>query len=538
MKLAKGYLLSGLVLSTVFVSSGVEAQESAKPVIQSLDGKAGRYQVSLPQQATVVGAQVAVWSKEDGQDDLVWQALDVSDTGNWERTIDLADHGSLSGHYISHVYVQLSDGRQIGYDLGETYFEATQPVISMDDASFTIQQTIRDKGVNYKTAVWSDANGQDDLHWYDGTSSVAVPLANHKDYGTYHLHTYVYRDNDLLAGYAQSQVVNPPQPQVTVSALKDTHYQLTISGVPSYVTKLSLPTWSQEQGQDDIIWYEAEPIDAHTYRLDLPIKNHRYVTGTYSSHLYLDSPLATTLGVGAIDFTVSPVTSYEPVTRTTQVVAEGQSLQAKVAETADSRYLTSVDFAIWSASDQSDLQWYGVKAQAGLAQVEKSLAQDIRQATTYHTHAYVTYSDGSQEGFILDDQTLQPRQDAATGAAPRITAYMGQTNTYPVGQCTWGVKNLAPWIPNYLGNANQWLTNAASLGFRVGTEPAVGAIAVWNHDGGGYGHVAYVTAVASTNRIKVQESNYAGNMTINDYRGWFDPTGPTWGGSVAYIYPN
>ena len=80
-----------------------------------------------------------------------------------------------------------------------------------------------------------------------------------------------------------------------------------------------------------------------------------------------------------------------------------------------------------------------------------------------------------------------------------------------------------------------WVDSARARGFRVGTTPIPGSVAMWPNDGGGYGHVAYVTDVESANRIKVAESNYAGNQYISDFRGWFDPTA---GGPVYYIYPN
>ena len=70
-------------------------------------------------------------------------------------------------------------------------------------------------------------------------------------------------------------------------------------------------------------------------------------------------------------------------------------------------------------------------------------------------------------------------------------------------------------------------------GFRIGTTPQVGAIAVW--DGGQFGHVAYVTAVANNRAIQVLESNYKGQKQVNNYRGWFDPT--IFYGKVTYIYP-
>ena len=110
-------------------------------------------------------------------------------------------------------------------------------------------------------------------------------------------------------------------------------------------------------------------------------------------------------------------------------------------------------------------------------------------------------------------------------------------NTYPVGQCTWGVKSLAPWAGNNWGNAKNWIASAQAAGHSVGTTPVAGAIAVWPNDGGGYGHVAYVTSASGVNSIQVMESNYAGNMLIGNYRGTFDPTSSAHGGSVFYIYP-
>lgn len=121
-----------------------------------------------------------------------------------------------------------------------------------------------------------------------------------------------------------------------------------------------------------------------------------------------------------------------------------------------------------------------------------------------------------------------------TSTVAATTTSSSSDNTYPVGQCTWGVKELASWAGNNWGNAADWAASAATAGFTVGTTPQVGAIAVWND--GGYGHVAYVTDVQSANSIQVLESNYNGNMSIGNYRGYFDPT--TAQGTVSYIYPN
>ena len=126
----------------------------------------------------------------------------------------------------------------------------------------------------------------------------------------------------------------------------------------------------------------------------------------------------------------------------------------------------------------------------------------------------------------------QPAVQTQAAAAP--AAYSTSASSYPVGECTWGAKTLAPWAGDYWGNGGQWAASAAAAGFRTGSQPQVGAIACWND--GGYGHVAVVTAVQSTTSIQVSESNYNGIRSIGNYRGWFNPT--TAQGTVTYIYPN
>lgn len=113
------------------------------------------------------------------------------------------------------------------------------------------------------------------------------------------------------------------------------------------------------------------------------------------------------------------------------------------------------------------------------------------------------------------------------------------SNTYPVGQCTWGAKVLAPWVGNYWGNANQWLVSGSAAGHTTGTTPQVGAVAVWTGGAGGYGHVAVVTAVDGDN-IQVMEANYGGSAEqadprgVGNYRGWFSASAS---GITGYVYP-
>ena len=168
------------------------------------------------------------------------------------------------------------------------------------------------------------------------------------------------------------------------------------------------------------------------------------------------------------------------------------------------------------------------EAEAAYRAQQTSQRQSVAASanTTFAAQVQATSSSSSSD----DDSSYTP---IATRTISRPT-YSTNASSYPTGECTWGAKTLAPWAGDYWGNGAQWATSAAAAGFRTGSQPQVGAIACWND--GGYGHVAVVTAVSSTTSIQVSESNYGGDRTISNKRGWFDPT--TSQGYVTYIYPN
>lgn len=94
---------------------------------------------------------------------------------------------------------------------------------------------------------------------------------------------------------------------------------------------------------------------------------------------------------------------------------------------------------------------------------------------------------------------------------------------YAYGQCTWGVaarinqlglklkgKN-GEKIPiiNTMGNGQDWVRTAASLGGETGTIPKAGAIV--SFAGGQYGHVAFIEKVYPDGSFLISETNYNGN---------------------------
>ena len=142
---------------------------------------------------------------------------------------------------------------------------------------------------------------------------------------------------------------------------------------------------------------------------------------------------------------------------------------------------------------------------------------------------------------IEETKVETPVLDAVASKPVLTNPINDKSNTYPIGQCTWGVKTLADWVGNYWGNANEWGASARKAGYTTGSTPQVGSVVVFPnviYEGVNYGHVAYVTHVYDDGSIEVMEANYGGNQTIGNHRGKFNPNDARHGGGVYYIYPN
>ena len=238
-----------------------------------------------------------------------------------------------------------------------------------------------------------------------------------------------------------------------------------------------------------------------------------------------------------------------------EAIAEKQIANNEAINTVIANQQTLADDAQALSTKEAELKVAQINLAAEKASAEgeknslleqKAAAQKAAEAAAAAEAAYRSQQASQLQAIQASGNTnLSAQIQAVSGGTPAAAApapaaavsnvsYSSDASTYPVGQCTWGAKTLAPWAGNYWGNGGQWAASAAAAGFRVGSQPQVGAIACWTD--GGYGHVAVVTAVQSSTSIQVSEANYLGQQSIGNYRGWFDPT--TAQGTVSYIYPN
>lgn len=76
--------------------------------------------------------------------------------------------------------------------------------------------------------------------------------------------------------------------QVEISQVWDTGYQIEVTEIPEEYKKIYFPTWTEKNGQDDIVWYQREVINGKcTFTLDY--SNHHYEQGKYNTHIYFEN---------------------------------------------------------------------------------------------------------------------------------------------------------------------------------------------------------------------------------------------------------
>ncbi len=217
---------------------------------------------------------------------------------------------------------------------------------------------------------------------------------------------------------------------------------------------------------------------------------------------------------------------------------DAQALTTKQAELKVAELNLAAEKATAEGEKASLLEKKAAAEAEARAAAEAEAAYRARQTSQQQSvvaSGNTSFSAQVQATSTTDEEDSSYTPAPAPAPARQRPTYSSNASSYPTGECTWGAKTLAPWAGDYWGNGAQWATSAAAAGFRTGSTPQAGAIACWND--GGYGHVAVVTAVSSSTRIQVSESNYGGDRTIGNKRGWFNPT-TTSEGYVTYIYPN
>lgn len=317
----------------------------------------------------------AVWSTENGQDDLAWYNAEKQVDGNWIFDVDLTEHHS-TGSYQIHAYActGASDTlRMAGHVVAQvTTFDDVKPpkVVATVTADYsTMKITVRNAEEYEKISVpvWSEVNGQDDIKWYKATKQAGgswtcdVDLAAHNSVGRYLIHVYGTKagKTELIANTTASVAKLSATKLPTVEAVVSADYntmKLTVRNTGTY-DQIQIPVWSEVNGQDDIGWYKAtkQSDGRWTYTVDLTAHNS---TGRYQIHVYsvkagkLELIASTTADVAKLPTTKNPTVEA--------VVSEKLGTMQITVKNAGA--YEKVMIPVWSeANGQDDLVWYSAK---------------------------------------------------------------------------------------------------------------------------------------------------------------------------------
>ena len=377
---------------------------------------------------------VPSWSLAGGQDDLIWHKAIRQADGSYRVTIKSTDHKNSTGKYRADAYI-VDDSNKRFY-LTEKVVEVTQtrPSASLfiennnaDLGTFdaVIRNIVAPNGIKeVLVPSWSLVNGQDDLVWHkasrqsDGSYRVTIKASDHKNsLGNYRADVYIV-DNTNQRHYVTETIVDVKhnKPVGTISVVnnnKDTGtFDVIISDVYSSkgVRTVQVPIWSEKDGQDDIIWYEATRQANGTYTVNVQATKHKNSTGLYNIHLYYILNDGSQVGVGGTTTTVE-FRNAKTKTQTyiTNVNSEAGSYTVVVDQAPQGRQIKNIRVAVWSESNQGNLSWYNTAPTGTHTEINVSTVNHKNLIGNYTTHVYVDYVDNTVDGFNLGETALAPR---------------------------------------------------------------------------------------------------------------------------------
>ena len=161
--------------------------------------------------------------------------------------------------------------------------------------------------------TWSEKNGQDDIIWYkaakqaNGDYKVTVRSSNHKgDSGLYNSHVYLVDNDGKFIGLGGKQVtLDITKTQGTLTIANNDKNRGTFDVLVTNLTNSSgisgvvIPVWSEQNGQDDLVWHNATKQDDGSYKVTISASQHKWNSGKYIVHGYIVDASGKNIGFGA-----------------------------------------------------------------------------------------------------------------------------------------------------------------------------------------------------------------------------------------------
>ena len=486
-------------------------------VVSDIVSPGGLKNVSLP-----------TWSEANGQDDIKWYNAERQPDGTYRKRVRVSDHKNVEGEYNIHLYYVQNDGKLVGAGGIKTNVSLGKPkgnisIQNKNNVNGSFDVVISNVSAPYEVSavsvpVWSEANGQDDIIWYtatqqaNGTYKVTVESSKHKDsVGKYHIHLYYVRNDGQLVGVGGTTTnVSAVKPQGKISIQNRNSetgdFDIVVSDIvsPGGLKGVSLPTWSEANGQDDIKWYNAERQPDGTYRKRVRASDHNNVQGEYNVHLYYVQNDGRLVGAGGIKTNVSISKPQGKISIQNKNNDTGE-FDIVVSGIVAPEGLKTVYLPTWSeANGQDDIQWYTADRQADGTYRKHVYARDHKNnAGEYNVHLYYLNNQNQLQGAggektsisVNRPQSASQRDRVLAAAAAMVGVRGGSAehqrlvNDYnsvrplPVG---YAVKNTDDWCDIFTTVIFQREGLSDLIGRECGVERHIHIfqrLGIWNEDG-------------------------------------------------------
>lgn len=400
---------SGPSGGTITIANHDKVNNKFDVIISDIDSPSGIEKIEVP-----------VWSKDD-LSNLKWYNASKQADGTYKVSVDLANHGYLSGTYAIQTYV--TDKKGVRVHTATKLYKITEVGVSVSSFDADGQKTFilslsntpnASDVKSVKFGVWKD--GLSDLKWYEGSKDefgrwiTCVPVSDYGKIGVYYSDVYVYYKDGTsrMMGSTKFTVDEPYAKKIEIKNLDEGKgtFDVVVSGIvcPSGVANVRIPVWSKSD-LSDLYWYTATKQKDGTYVAKANIKNHNYNYGTYAAQAYIKGENGVEGDSVSTCFKVNM-----PTANVWAFDAGKQDNYILVAE--DVPYgdkVTGVKIGVWPKG-LSDLRWFEcVKDEYGRWIVVVPYSA-YSKTGKFYGHAYATLNDGSsikigETSFVFDEPT-------------------------------------------------------------------------------------------------------------------------------------
>ena len=421
--------------------SGVISIVNNNPILGSFDVVISN--VKAPNGVGTVS--VPIWSEINGQDDIIWYTADRQNNGTYTVNVKASAHKNSTGLYNVHLYYVQKDGQLTGVGGTTTQvFIGKTPEQLKPKASFAIENNNVNAGtfdavitnisapLGVKEVLvpsWSLENGQDDLIWHkatkqsDGSYRVTIKASEHKgNKGNYRADAYIV-DNSNNRHYISEKVVSVDyaRPSGVLTIENNNTATGTFDAVvrnivaPTGLKEVLVPSWSLENGQDDLIWHKATKQSDGSYRVTIKASEHKGNKGNYRADVYIVDNSNNRHYISEKVVSVDYARPSGVLTIENNNTATG-TFDAVVRNIVAPTGLKEVLVPSWSLDGgQDDLIWHKAIRQADGSYRVTIKATDHKNSTgKYRADAYIV--DDSNKRFYLTEKVVevtQPRPSAS-----------------------------------------------------------------------------------------------------------------------------